>query len=140
MESVTVAELKAKLSYYLREVRAGKSFTVTSHDVPVAVLGPHGSAPFDPLEVVEPTEDPATWGEVAASLPPIGHEVDVVALLREDRHDRDNRLAETISAGRDKGHCSAPDGAAVPRGRADEPGSNRQGVARRAKLGDGGAA
>ena len=40
MERVTVAELKSRLSHYLREVRAGKSFTVVSRDIPVANLGP----------------------------------------------------------------------------------------------------
>ena len=39
MERVTVAELKARLSHYLREVRAGKSFTVTSRDIPIAKPG-----------------------------------------------------------------------------------------------------
>ena len=90
MDRVTVAELKARLSHYLREVRAGKSFTVLSRDVPVAKLGPYDPEEIDDLVVIEPTEDPATWGQV--DLPPLGREIDVVALIREDRDDRDARL------------------------------------------------
>ena len=90
MDRVTVAELKARLSHYLREVRAGKSFTVLSRDVPVARLGPYDPEEIDDLVVIEPTEDPATWGQI--DLPPLGREIDVVALIREDRDDRDARL------------------------------------------------
>jgi prevent-host-death family protein len=90
MERVTVAQLKSRLSHYLREVRSGKSFTVVSRDIPVATLGPCDPDELDDLVVIEPTEDPATWGQI--DLPPLGREIDVVALIREDRDDRDNRL------------------------------------------------
>jgi prevent-host-death family protein len=90
MERVTVAQLKSKLSHYLREVRAGHSFTVVSRDIPVATLGPHDPNELDDLVVIEPSEDPAMWGQT--DLPRLGREIDVVALIREDRDDRDNRL------------------------------------------------
>ena len=90
MDNVSVAELKAKLSHYLREVREGKSFTVLSRDIPVATLSPCGPDEIDDLVIIEPTEDPALWGQV--DLPPLGRFIDVVALLREDRDDRDLRL------------------------------------------------
>jgi prevent-host-death family protein len=92
METVTVAELKARLSHYLREVRAGASFTVVSRDIPVATLGPHEleDEDVDDLVVIEPTEDPGLFGHV--DLPPLGREVDVVALIREDRDARDDIL------------------------------------------------
>jgi prevent-host-death family protein len=90
MDTVTVAELKSKLSHYLREVREGKSFTVLSRDIPVATLGPYEPEEIDDLEIIEPTEDPALWGRV--DLPPFGRAIDVVALIREDRDDRDLRL------------------------------------------------
>jgi prevent-host-death family protein len=64
MKSVSVAELKAKLSHYLREVREGASFTVVSRDIPVATLGPYEPGDGDDLEIIEPTEDPALWGRV----------------------------------------------------------------------------
>lgn len=102
MQNVSVAELKARLSQYLREVRGGASFTVLSRDIPVATLGPYESEEIDDLEIIEPTEDPALWGKV--DLPPLGRAIDVVALIREDRDDGDQRLdraaAEAIEAGR----------------------------------------
>jgi prevent-host-death family protein len=90
MERVTVAQLKSRLSHYLREVRAGKSFTVVSRDIPVATLGPYDPDELDDLVVIEPTEDPATWGQI--DLPPLGKRIDTDALLRQDRDDRDDRL------------------------------------------------
>ena len=105
MDTVTVAELKSKLSHYLREVRGGRSFTVLSRDIAVATLGPYQPEEVDDLVIIEPTEDPALWGKV--DLPPLGRSIDVVALLREDRDDRDERLArlaeEAVEAGREKG-------------------------------------
>lgn len=90
MDTVTVAELKARLSHYLREVREGRAYTVLSRDIPVATLGPYEPPAAGGLEVIEPTEDPALWGRV--DLPPLGREIDVVALVREDRDDRDPRI------------------------------------------------
>jgi antitoxin (DNA-binding transcriptional repressor) of toxin-antitoxin stability system len=98
MESVSVAELKARLSHYLREAREGRSFTVLSRDIPVATLGPYEPPEVDPLEIIEPVEDTALWGQV--DLPPLGRAIDVVALLREDRDDRDLRLDELIGEDR----------------------------------------
>ena len=94
MDRVTVAELKAKLSHYLREVRAGKTFTVTSRDIPVATLGPYDPDEVDDLAIIEPTEDPAAWGE--SDLPPLGREIDVVAMIREDRDARDDLLDQIM--------------------------------------------
>ena len=95
MDTVTVAELKARLSHYLREVRAGRSFTVLSRDIPVATLGPYDPLEADDLQIIEPTEDPSLWGK--SHLPPLDRTIDVVALLREDRDDRDDRLDALIS-------------------------------------------
>jgi prevent-host-death family protein len=94
MEHVTVAELKARLSHYLREVRAGRSFTVTSRDIPIATLGPHDPDEIDDLLIIEPSDDPATWGQI--DLPPLGCDIDVVALIREDRDARDELLDEIM--------------------------------------------
>lgn len=87
MERVTVAELKARLSHYLREVRAGKSFTVVSRDVPVATLGPFEVDELDDLVVIEPSEDPATWGQI--DLPPLRLSRDILDYLDEVRADRE---------------------------------------------------
>ena len=51
---------------------------------------------MDEFEIIEPTEDPALW---QVDLPPLGRLIDVVALLREDRDDRDLRLDELITGG-----------------------------------------
>jgi len=98
MSTVTVAELKARLSYYLREVRQGRSFTVLSRDIPVATLAPYEPPKVDDLDIIEPTEDPALWGQV--DLPPLDRPIDVVALIREDRDDRDLRLDRLVSEDR----------------------------------------
>ena len=87
MNRVTVAELKARLSHYLREVRAGKSFTVTSRDIPVATLGPYDPDEVDDLAIIEPSEDPATWGQI--DLPPLKLSRDIQEYLDEVRADRD---------------------------------------------------
>lgn len=87
MDTVSVAELKSRLSHYLREVRAGKSFTVLSRDIPVATLGPWHPEESDDLEIIEPTEDPATWGQV--DLPPLLLGWDIVEYLVDERDDRD---------------------------------------------------
>ncbi len=87
MDTVTVAELKARLSHYLREVREGRSFTVLSRDIPVATLGPHEAEGVDDLEIIGPTEDPALWGRV--DLPPAALSRDIVDYLIAVRQDRD---------------------------------------------------
>jgi prevent-host-death family protein len=97
MDSVTVAELKAKLSHYLREVRSGRSFTVVSHGIPVAVLGPHEATEAVELEVIAP--DP---GAPALSAPVLGHPPaglpDAVQLLRTWRDQDRDRLAGDLPA------------------------------------------
>jgi antitoxin (DNA-binding transcriptional repressor) of toxin-antitoxin stability system len=92
MERVSVAELKSRLSHYLREVRAGNSFTVVSRDIPVATLGPLDPDEIDDLIVIEPTDDASPWTHL--DLPPLKHKIDAVALLRDDRDNRDQRLLE----------------------------------------------
>ena len=93
MERVTVAELKARLSHYLREVRAGKSFTVVSRDIPVATLAPHESNEIDDLEIIPPEPDAPPLFERVFGRPPTGLP-DAVELLRAERDAADARLAE----------------------------------------------
>jgi antitoxin (DNA-binding transcriptional repressor) of toxin-antitoxin stability system len=95
MDTVSVAELKSRLSHYLREVRAGKSFTVLSRDIPVATLGPWEPGGIDDLEVIEPDPDATPLFE--PMLTPLRHPLpDAVELLRRDRDDRDARLADIV--------------------------------------------
>jgi prevent-host-death family protein len=86
MERVTVAELKSRLSHYLREVRAGKSFTVVSRDIPVATLGPHDAMADDGLTSIPP--DPSAPPLSAPVLGWPSNAPDAVELIREGREDR----------------------------------------------------
>jgi prevent-host-death family protein len=86
METVTVAQLKARLSHYLREVRAGGAFTVVSHDIPVATLGPHDAGRDDDVVVVAPHPDAPPLSCIDMG-PPLGVDADVVELVRQGRRD-----------------------------------------------------
>jgi prevent-host-death family protein len=90
MERVTVAQLKARLSHYLREVRAGTSFTVVSRDIPVATLGPYEPEEIDDLQSIPP--DPSAPPLAAPVLGRASGVADAVELLRRDRGERDARL------------------------------------------------
>jgi prevent-host-death family protein len=87
MERVTVAQLKAKLSEYLRRVEAGESFMVVKHDHPVAVLQPVATRPTG-LSVRH--ADPAlpAFGEGDLGEPVDLGGIDIVDVLREERADR----------------------------------------------------
>lgn len=80
---VRIAELKARLSAYLRHMRAGESITVLDRDTPIARLVPVGTAA--PLAV-----RPSRGRLHDVRLPPplrLGR--DILELLREERqHDR----------------------------------------------------
>jgi len=80
--TVGVAELKAKLSEYLREARRGRTVTVLDRETPVAQLVPIGSAEL--LTVRPPAGRHRSIGAVPMPAP-IVLPVDAVALLLEDR-------------------------------------------------------
>ncbi|HQG03270.1 MAG TPA: type II toxin-antitoxin system prevent-host-death family antitoxin [Thermoleophilia bacterium] len=102
MDTVSVAELKSKLSHYLREVRAGRSFTVTSRDIPVATLRPWRVDDVDELEPILP--DPDATPLYQPLFEPAGKPLpDAAELLRRDRDDRDARLS-AIVAGTSQAH------------------------------------
>jgi len=83
METVKVAELKAKLSQYLRRVRRGHPVTVLDRDTPIARIVPYASEAAG-LLVRRP---PAAVGKPSlVRLPPrLKIDVDIVALLMEER-------------------------------------------------------
>ncbi len=109
MDRVTVAELKAKLSHYLREVRGGKSFTVTSRDIPVATLGPYEPEELEALEIIAADVDaPPLWQPV---MGPSRVTTDAAQLIREDRDAADEQLDRIMheSGGRsDRGQKGPP--------------------------------
>ena len=81
-KSVGVAELKARLSEYLRAVRKGHDLTIMDRDQPIARVVPYAAS--GPLVVREATSGYRTLGDIP--LPPPAHlRVDAVDLLLEDR-------------------------------------------------------
>jgi prevent-host-death family protein len=81
-KTVGVAELKAKLSEYLREARRGRTVTVLDRETPVAQLVPMASNEL--LSVRPPAGRHNSVGQVPLP-PPACLSVDPVALLLEDR-------------------------------------------------------
>ena len=85
MSNVKIAELKARLSEYLRIVRRGHEVTVYDRNEPIARVVPYTRS--SPLMVREATRKYATFGEIPLP-PPLKLGVDPVALLLEDRKRR----------------------------------------------------
>ena len=83
MEGVKVAELKARLSEYLRRVRRGHPVTVLDRDTPIARIVPY-SAGLTDLKIRRPA--PGAGKPSGVRLPPrLKTNVDIVALLMEER-------------------------------------------------------
>ncbi len=83
MKQVKVAELKAKLSEYLRWVRKGNEVTVYDRNEPIARLVPFTAG--GPLVVRESVHKYGTLRDI--ELPrPVKLERDVVDVLLEDRN------------------------------------------------------
>ena len=83
MKTIRIAELKARLSEYLREVRRGRALTVLDRDTPIARLMPYGSG-NEPLSVRGPARRFPSLQRVPLP-PPLKIDVDVVELLLEER-------------------------------------------------------
>ena len=82
MKPVGVAELKARLSEYLRAVRKGHDLTIMDRDQPIARVVPYVAS--GSLVVREPLSEYRTLGDIELP-PPVLMSVDVVELLLEDR-------------------------------------------------------
>ena len=83
MKSVKIAELKAKLSEHLREVRRGHSVTVVDRETPIARLVPYTSD-AEGLTIRKPLRRRRSLRLVP--LPsPLKLGIDVVELLLEER-------------------------------------------------------
>jgi prevent-host-death family protein len=82
MKQVRIAELKARLSEYLRAVRRGETIAVLDRETPVAHIVPVGDRPA--LTIRKPA--PGTPPLNRVKLPrPLNVKVDVVDLLLEER-------------------------------------------------------
>jgi prevent-host-death family protein len=81
MTKVRIAELKARLSEYLRRVRRGHTITVLDRETPVARMVPYTE--HDALSVREPLGRRRL--QRVPLPPPLKLKLDVVALLLEER-------------------------------------------------------
>jgi antitoxin (DNA-binding transcriptional repressor) of toxin-antitoxin stability system len=83
MERVTVAELKAKLSAYLRRVEGGEPIIVVRHGTPIAKLERVTSPQ---LTVRPPRRSSGDWWKVKGPRVPLKH--DVLEYLADEPADR----------------------------------------------------
>ena len=83
MKTVRIAELKARLSGYLREVRRGRSVTVLDRETPIARIVPYAAQAVT-LVVRQPRPNAPPPGRVKLP-PPLPITGDIVNLLREER-------------------------------------------------------
>ena len=87
MDTVRIADLKARLSEYLRAVRRGRTLTVLDRDRPVARIVPCDTE-RRPLTVRSPRPGAVPLARVPLP-PPLRVKADVIALLAEERqHER----------------------------------------------------
>lgn len=84
LSDVRIAQLKARLSEYLRAVRKGRELTVYDRDRPIARVVPY-EARSGGLVVREPVQAYASLGKIPLP-PPLKSGRDVVDLLLEDRY------------------------------------------------------
>ena len=85
MRTANVSELKAKLSGYLAEVRAGGTVIVYDRKTPIARLVPFQEE-MDDLNIIEASTPPVTLKRIKGVRP--RKRIDVDRLLRESRGDR----------------------------------------------------
>jgi prevent-host-death family protein len=81
LRRVGVAELKARLSSYLRAARRGETVTVYDRDTPVARLVPYEGGVQETLHVRKATKALRN----VKLPPPLGREIDSMAALAEER-------------------------------------------------------
>jgi prevent-host-death family protein len=83
METVKVAELKAKLSEYLRRVRRGHHVTILDRETPIARIVPYAPESAG-LVIRRPAPGVGKLSQVRLP-PPLETDIDIVALLMEER-------------------------------------------------------
>ena len=85
MKAAKVSELKAKLSAFLSEVRAGDTIIVYDRKTPIARLVPFQEEPDD-LVIIEETAAASSLKKIKGVRPK--RRIDIDKLLRELRGDR----------------------------------------------------
>ena len=83
MKRVRIAELKAKLSEYLRAVRRGESVTVMDRETPIAVIHPVDRGPGG-LSIRAASSATGKPSDIELP-PPLPLDTDIVELLLADR-------------------------------------------------------
>jgi len=83
MKTVKIADLKARLSEHLREVRRGGTLTIMDRSTPIARVIPY-AAGGEALVVREPARKWASPSKVPLP-PPLKVDIDIVELLLEER-------------------------------------------------------
>ena len=83
MSTVRIADLKSRLSAYLRKVRRGRSLTVMDRDTPIARIVPYEENGA-PLTVRSPVPGAPKLAQLPLP-PPLRLKRDVVQLLLEER-------------------------------------------------------
>jgi len=83
MKTAGIADLKARLSEYLREVRRGRTLVVVDRNTPIAKLIPY-SGETEVLSVRKPLRRFRSLQKVPLP-PPLKYEGDIVELLLAER-------------------------------------------------------
>ncbi|MEW6543910.1 MAG: type II toxin-antitoxin system prevent-host-death family antitoxin [Nitrospirota bacterium] len=83
MNGVRIADLKSRLSEYLRKVRRGRSITVLDRDTPIARIQPY-EVKGASLKVRSPLPGTPKVSRVGLP-PPLSVRKDIVTLLLEER-------------------------------------------------------
>lgn len=83
MDTVRIADLKARLSEHLRAVRRGRTLTVLDRDRPIARIIPYDGA-RRPLSIRSPRPGGPPLHRVPLP-PPLRLKLDIVDLLAEER-------------------------------------------------------
>ncbi len=83
MKRISADELKANLEEYLRAVQAGERVVVCEHERAVAEL-----VQAEGRLVIRRGSQDKELLKAIAELPPLGIDIDVVAILRESRDQR----------------------------------------------------
>jgi prevent-host-death family protein len=83
MADVRIADLKSRLSEYLRKVRRGRTLTVFDRDTPIARIVPYEDN-SGPLKMRTPVIGASRLNRVPLP-PPLRLRVDIVKLLMDER-------------------------------------------------------
>lgn len=86
MVTVNIAKLKAELSKYIKMAENGEEVIITDHKVPRVKLVLVEEKPKPKLQITEAINPNLDWSTL--KLPDPIPDLDVVALLREDRDAR----------------------------------------------------